>query len=382
MAVLVTVAGCGSPGEAAAWRSASSPVPAVTSSPAATTPAATTPAASPSVAAPAGPAAGNPNGHATVPAEAKAVDTSKPTRVIGTGAAAGCTSEAVVSAVTAGGVITFNCGPDPVTIVMKATAKVRNANARTVLDGGGKVTLSGGGARRILYMNTCDKALGPAKGDCLRQTEPVLTVQNISLVDGNSTGDATEGGNGDGGAMLVRGGRLRVVNARFLRNRCDSTGPDLGGAAVRVLLQYHQLPNYIVNSTFGGASGQGGSCSNGGALSGLFASFAVYNSLMTFNSAVGTGANPAKAGTPGGGSGGAIYTDGNTFNVAIFGSLIEDNHAKEGGGAIFMVSNDRTGTLTIDSSILRRNRSDGFQNSPGIFFLGSGKPKITASTVK
>jgi hypothetical protein len=182
--------------------------------------------------------------------------------------------------------------------------------------------------------------------------------------------------------MLVRGGRLRVVNARFLRNRCDTTGPDLGGAAIRVLLQYHQLPNYIVNSTFGGASGQGGSCSNGGALSGLFASFAVYNSLMTFNSAIGRGANPAKAGTPGGGSGGAIYTDGNTFNVAIFGSLIEDNHAKEGGGAIFMVSNDRTGTLTIDSSILRRNPSDGFQNSPGIFFLGSGKPKITASTVK
>src|SRR5258705_4601869 len=122
MPVLVTVAGCGSPREAAAWRSAGSPVPAVSSPRAATTPAATTPAASPSVAAPPGPAAGNPNGHATVPAEAKAVDTSKPTRVIGTGAAAGCTSEAVVSAVTAGGVITFNCGPDPVTIVMKATA--------------------------------------------------------------------------------------------------------------------------------------------------------------------------------------------------------------------------------------------------------------------
>jgi hypothetical protein len=47
-----------------------------------------------------------------------------------------------------------------------------------------------------------------------------------------------------------------------------------------------------------------------------------------------------------------------------------------------MVSNDRTGTLTIESSTLQRNRSEGFQNSPGIFFLGSGKPKIVNSTVK
>jgi hypothetical protein len=300
--------------------------------------------------------------------------------VIGTGNADSCTSKAVVTAVAQGGLITFDCGPNPVTIVMSDTAKVRNTNARTVLDGGGRVTLSGGGKRRILYLNTCDTALGPARGDCLRQTVPQLTLQNISLVDGNSTGDMTEGGGG--GALLMRGGRLTVVNSRFLRNRCDANGPDLGGAAIRVLLQYHRQPNYIVNSTFGGARGQGGTCANGGAISGLFASFAIYNSQLTFNSAIGRGANPARGGTPGGGSGGAIYTDGNTFNVAIYGSVIEDNHAKEGGGAIFMVSNDRTGTFTIDSSTLRRNPSDGFENYPGIFFLGAGKPKITASTVK
>ena len=46
------------------------------------------------------------------------------------------------------------------------------------------------------------------------------------------------------------------------------------------------------------------------------------------------------------------------------------NHANEGGGAIFFVSNDRTGTLDIRSSKLKNNPSDGFENSPGIFFLG------------
>src|SRR5690349_20077851 len=60
------------------------------------------------------PMPGNPNGKASVPAEARAVDTSRPTRVIGDGTAASCTSEAVVAAVAAGGIITFSCGPAPV----------------------------------------------------------------------------------------------------------------------------------------------------------------------------------------------------------------------------------------------------------------------------
>jgi hypothetical protein len=97
------------------------------------------------------------------------------------------------------------------------------------------------------------------------------------------------------------------------------------------------------------------------------------------NDAVGRGANPAKSGTPGGGSGGAIYCDGDTFTVRIAGSVIENNHANEGGGAIFFVSNDRTGTMRIESSTLRRNRSDGFETEglPGIFFLGARRPSIS-----
>lgn len=352
---------------------------------------AVTPSPSPSVASPgpstpasaaALPAPGNPDGGAAVPAEAQAVDTSRPTRVIGDGTPAGCTSEAVVSAVAAGGLITFSCGPDPVTITMKATARIRNGNGpRIVLDGGGKVTLSGGGQRRILYMNTCDSAQGWTTSHCDDQDHPQLTVQNLVFADGNSTGDTVEGGGG--GAIFVRGGRFKVVNSRFVRNRCDQYGPDLGGAAIRVLDQHQDLPVYVVRSTFGGASGQGGSCANGGALSSIGVSWVVLNSVMTHNSAVGRGANPAKSGTPGGGSGGAIYTDGNRFTVRIAGTLIENNRANEGGGAIFFVSNDRTGTMSIESSTLRKNPSGTFetQGFPGIFFLGARNPTVTKSTI-
>jgi hypothetical protein len=326
--------------------------------------------------------AGNPNGHAPVPAEARAADTSRPTRVIGNGTPASCTSRAVVAAVAAGGIVTFDCGPDPVTITMAATAKVRNANGPVVvLDGGGKITLSGGGRRRILYMNTCDRAQGWTTSHCQDQDHPRLTVQNLTFADGDATGEATDGGGG--GAIFVRGGRFKVVNSRFVRNRCDETGPDVGGAAIRVLDQHRDLPVYVVSSTFGGTAGQGGVCSNGGALSSIGVSWVVLNSVLSYNSAIGHGANPARSGTPGGGSGGAIYTDGDTFTVRIAGTIVERNHAREGGGAVFFVSNDRTGTMSIDRSILRRNPSDGFETDgyPGIFFLGARDPAVTHSTL-
>jgi hypothetical protein len=327
--------------------------------------------------------AGNPDGRAAVPAEARAVDTSRPTRVIGNGTPASCTSAAVVAAVAKGGIIAFDCGPAPVTITMGATAKVRNRRgARIVLDGGGKVTLSGAGRRRILYMNTCDDAQGITTAHCQDQDHPRLTVQNLTFVEGDSTGQTAEGGGG--GAIFVRGGRFNVVNSRFFRNRCDRTGPDVGGAAIRVLSQSQGLPVYVVNSTFGGAAGQGGSCANGGALSSIGVSWSVINSLFTHNSAVGRGANPARGGTPGGGSGGAIYCDGNRFTVTLAGTAIRDNTAEEGGGAIFFVSNDRTGTMAIRDSSLRRNRSDGFETDglPGIFFLGARRPSVSGSTLR
>ncbi len=324
--------------------------------------------------------AGNPDGRAEVPPEAQAVDTSDPTRVIGDGTPASCTSQAVVDAVAAGGIITFACGSAPVTILMAQTAKVVNANGPVVLDGGGLVTLSGGGERRILYQNTCDQAQGWTTSHCQDQDHPRLTVQNLTFADGNSTGELTEGGGG--GAIFVRGGRLTVIGSTFVRNRCDSTGPDLGGAALRVLSQSGGQPVYVVDSTFGGAAGDGGSCSNGGAVSSIGVSWVILNSVMTHNEAIGNGANPAEDGTPGGGSGGAVYADGNLFTVRIAGSIIEDNTADEGGGAIFFVSNDRTGTLTIEDSTLQRNPSGAFETQPGIFFLGgTAAPAMPGSTV-
>lgn len=76
----------------------------------------------------------------------------------------------------------------------------------------------------------------------------------------------------------------------------------------------------------------------------------VLDSLITHNSATGRGANPARSGTPGGGSGGGIYTDGNQFSVTVAGTRMSRNVAHEG--------------------------------DPGIFFLGKGQPRVTVSILR
>jgi hypothetical protein len=321
------------------------------------------------------PQAGNPNGHAYVPPAGRAVSTARPTRVIGRGTAASCTSRAVVRAVARGGLITFNCGPKPVTITMTTTAKVRNTSQQVVLNGGGKVTLSGAGKRRILYMNTCDKRQVWTTSHCQNQATPRLTIENLTFTRGNASGHFI--GSGSGGAVYAQGGQLKVVNSRFINNRCYRVGPDLGGAAIRALMQYRNRPVYVTHSTF-----TGGVCSNGSALSSIGVSWTVLNSLFARNRAIGFGANPQQPGTPGGGSGGAIYNDGDNYSLIIRGTVMRFNHAREGGGAIFYVSNDHTGTLHIADSTLRDNPSAEFHNFPGtIFYLGHGNPVVTGSSL-
>jgi Chlamydia polymorphic membrane protein (Chlamydia_PMP) repeat len=226
-------------------------------------------------------------------------------------------------------------------------------------------------------MDTCDRAQVWTTSHCDDQATPQLVIQNMAFTDGNSTGQHFEGGGG--GAIFDRGGRLRIVNSVFTANRCDHYGPDLGGGAVRALSQYHDLPVYVVGSRF-----TANVCSSGAALSSIGVSWTVLNSIFSGGRAIGRGANPAGRGTPGGGSGGAIYNDGNRMALTIAGCRFTDNHANEGGGAIFFVSNDRTGTMSIRDSTLTDNPNAGFHTPglPGIFFLGARRPAIVRTILR
>ena len=314
---------------------------------------------------------GNPAGHFYVPPAGRAVNTARPDHTIGNGSPAGCTSAAVVRDVAAGGLVTFNCGPKPVTIVMTRTATVPKTRRRVVLDGGGRVTLSGAGKRRILYSDTCAGTW--STDDCVNQPDPQIVVQNITFEDGaDGTHQASctaniprcwYGGVDGGGAIYAEGGQFRAVNSRFVDNRCYAYGPDLGGGAIRALAQYQNRPVYITNDTF-----SGGRCSNGGALSSISVQWDILNSQFTDNKAIGWGANPAARGTPGGGSGGAVYLDGTDDNVLIGGTVMSDNSAREGGGAVFDVVDRGWGALTFNQSHLHQNTSGKFQTFPGVYY--------------
>lgn len=312
-----------------------------------------------------GPAAGNPDGDCEVPEEAGLEDSSKPDHVVGTGTKESCTGKGFIDAVALGGVITFDCGPDPVTITLDAPAKVFNdANDKVVIDGGGKITLSGAGQNRILYMNTCDEAQHWTTSHCNDQEFPKLTVQNLTFVDGNATG-AAEGGEESGGAIFASGGRFKVINSRFFNNACADVGPDVGGASIRVLSQFEGRPAYVVNTTFGGAEDLGNHGANGGGISSIGVNWRVLNSLFSYNHATGEGGNPAQEGTAGGGSGGGIYMDGGTLELSICGTRIEHNKANAFGAGIIFISNNHQGTLRIKESVIRDNMGD-WNVMPGI----------------
>jgi len=188
---------------------------------------------------------------------------------------------------------------------------------------------------------------------CDKQEFPQLTVQNLTFANANSKNEPND--YDGGGAIWVRGGRFKVVNSRFMNNVCADNGSDVGGGGIRVFSQYNKLPVYVVNSTFGGADGVGNTCSNGGGISSIDVSWTILNSLFSYNHAIGNGGNPADPNTPGGGSGGAIYNDGNTMTLSLCGTRIEYNDVKAFGSAIFFVSNDHSGDIKIDSSVITNN---------------------------
>ena len=328
----------------------------------------------------AAPVAGNSSALCEIPDEAGAEDTSRPDHVVGNGTPESCTADAFIDAVAEGGVITFDCGPDPVVITLDRPAKVVNDAADDVIiDGGGKVTLSGGDTTRILYMNTCDPEQHWTTTHCDNQATPRLTVQNLTFAHGNSVNEAEFQG---GGAIWARGGQLKVIGSRFFNNTCEATGADVGGGAIRALDQFEDRPLYIVSSTFGGKSGYGNQGANGGGISSIGVSWSIINSIFSYNRALGNGGNPAEEGTPGGGSGGAIYNDGMSMTLSVCGTRIERNRVNAFGSGIFFVNNDHVGLLSLDRTLIRKNRGGGWNVLPGVSMHEDTDSVVVDSTLE
>lgn len=306
---------------------------------------------------------------ATCDPPVKPVDTGSPTSVVGTGTPGSCTEAALDAALAKGGVITFDCGGEA-TITVTSTKMITQD---TVLDGGGEVTLSGGGAVRILAVDTGN----------FEATSPTLTVQRITLRDGHATGTAIPLGtdiDGGGGAIYHRGGNVVAIDAVFLDNEAALEGPDVGGGAIYGV---GVGDNTIVGCSFAGNRG-----ANGGAIGVLGGPLTIVNSTLEGNEATGFGANyidqnGMQAGH--GGNGGAVVMDGKGKALAICGSVFSKNTGGAFGGAVFRTSYESEPT-TIDLSTFDQNQipdhpdKDEPSGAGGLYLQGSAV-QITATTI-
>jgi hypothetical protein len=319
-----------------------------------------------------------------IPTGAGPEDSSDPRTVVGDGTPPSCTAAKLLEAVKKGGVVAFDCGPDPLTIKVPEI-KIYNdggeGDGSVTIDGGNKITLTAAGSNRIIYQNTCDESLVWTSPRCDTQSTPRLALQNITLTGGR--GAAGKGSLHDvlgGGAVYVRGGTFKAYNIKVTdsvqTNASGVNTQDLAGGAI--YLFGLAKPATIVNSVFANNSG-----ANGGALGGIFVSYTIVNTSFTGNRATGDGMNPAQPGTSGGGLGGAIYNDGNSYTLNICGSSFMGNKANElGSGAIFMVANDLNGRLAIDRSVFSGNSDEGsVQSNPGIYAEAGDKRGLAGVTI-
>ncbi len=119
---------------------------------------------------------------------------------LGTGSAATCTSGALQTALSTPGLkeLIFDCGAAPLTIAMSGTKMVSGA---LTIDGGNRVTLSGGNAFRHFDV----------------QSGGSLTLNNLTLTNGSV--------NGCGGSIHIQGGgRIDAANLHLTNNHAEGNG--------------------------------------------------------------------------------------------------------------------------------------------------------------
>ncbi len=237
-------------------------------------------------------------------------DVSTPDHVVGTGTPASCSEAALQSAVSAGGIVSFDCGSTPQVITLTSALTVAND---TVVDGSGQITLDGNHATRIFHVGF----LGAA-----------LTLVGLTLENGSTTDN--------GGAVLMEGGSLTVFDSTFERNTGPVMSPSAGGGAI-------SAAQNVTVALYGTTFTQNESA-NGGAIQ-VWSSLTAVHTTFTMNAATGTGGS-----TDEGGLGGAIISVGTMADNAFCGVTMANNRAGTLGGAYHRVAIDSTGSDLFEQS--------------------------------
>ena len=224
-----------------------------------------------------------------------------------------CDEAGLDQALAAGGTATLGC--NTAMTIMLSSAKTITTNI--TLDGGGFLTLSGGGTMRIFRI----------------ATNTHLTLQNMTLRDGSVTGTTSD--TGAGGAIYNDGGTLTVSGVTFNNN-----------------------------SAVGGSGGTSGSA-DGGAVYSIGGNLTVQNSTFTDNTAT----SPIKGDANTGAHGGAISTL-NT-SVAIIATTFYRNVISN-TGTTDAASDDRGAAVTCQGGTAYINGSTFTENGGNVSGISDG----------
>ncbi len=248
--------------------------------------------------------------------------------VVGTGSAASCTEAALNAAIAQlvpgntfpGGVITFNCGPSPVTITLTAQKVLQ---AGSTLDGGDKVTLDGGNATRLIFA---------------RGLQSQITLRRIVLSNGRV-------GNDFGGAIYVENGAGLILDNAIVRfSRANFSGGAIFGEAGTTI-------SLLSSTLIANQANYGGGIATNGALN-------LTDGLIANNTALLDE-----------GGGVQIYDAVTTVN----GTRFENNGAVNGGGFL-----QRGGTSTFTNGSFSDNTAT--QRGGGIAIYGNATLQLTGTT--
>jgi hypothetical protein len=265
---------------------------------------------------------------------------------VGDGTPASCHQAALAEALLSGGLITFNCG-GPATILITETLLI---NTSTIIDGGGQITLDGGGSQRII-----------------QHTAGTLTLQNLTIANALAAGHNVAA-NGAGVLSQGSGQTLNLTDVTFsnnISNLTTFTGQphDYGGGAV-------YIQGGHLNVTGGAFNANAAQNSAGGAIHSQGSNVTITGAAFTGSSAIGAGRGGALA-LNGTRPGGALIITGSTFSGSA---------AHNQGGAVYFRLDPGSDLFRVDTTSFVDNAVIGGDTGlGGAISGGGGRVDITRS---
>ncbi len=228
-----------------------------------------------------------------------------------------------------GGTLRFDCG-GPHTITLTSSVYVTKT---MLLDGGGTITLSGGGAVRVIELTTTSTS--SCSGSTIRD------------------GYVAAGSENESGAGLLHPwfGTLEAIDVGFRNNHSESKDHDVGGGAI--------YAGGLTRAVLSGCVFEGNSGSTGGGVLSRSTNLEVSSSVFRGNTAT----TYAESGQYG--NGGGLYIDrmwlDAPIDFVICGSVFDSNHAQVHGSALFSYNLEGSRAV-VDRCTFRDNDMAG---SPG-----------------